>query len=280
MSWRKFLAIPQLIYYGVRAPRDQAVAWDRFWSGIQKTGKGGDIIWDSASTAELDDLREKLRSHMDLKLPVIDIGTGNGRQACMFAGEFPKVIGVDVSPAAISRAREAAAGLANVEFHVADASARGALRPIPKVDGPANVHIRGVFHVLDDAGRRALVQNIRNIVGKLGTLYIFETNIEGNPLDHLEFQGATLTSMPDPLRRCIAAGIRPPAHFGDEQLRTYFPSQDWEVVESGKTVAHGIPLHEGRDIELIPSFFAILRPRGAAHRLPAVEGKQTPVTTR
>src|SRR5262249_60351826 len=99
-----------------------------------------------------------------------------------------------------------------------------------------------------------------------GTAYVVETNIEGDPLDHLEFQGATLTSMPDPLRRCIEAGIRPPTHFGEEQLRTYFPPGEWEIVESGKTAAHGIPLHRGAQLEHIPSFRALLRPRAASAR--------------
>jgi SAM-dependent methyltransferase len=261
MSWRKFLAIPQLLWYAVRAPREQARAWDRFWGGVRKTGMGGDVIWDSASKDELDALREKVLAHFDRSLPVVDIGSGNGRQACLFAREFPKVVGVEVSPNAVRHAKEAAAGLENCQFIQADASIAGTLRPLVAGQGDVNVHIRGVFHVLTDAGRRALAKNIEEIVGRRGTVYLFETNIEGDPLDHLEFQGATLTSMPDPLRRCIEAGIRPPSHFGDEQLRTYFSPSTWEVVESGRTVAHGIPLHEGREIELIPSYYAILKPR-------------------
>lgn len=263
MSWRKFLAIPQLVFYGIRAPRDQARAWERFCKGVRKDGMGGDVLWDAASKEELDALQGTMRAHMDLGLPIVDVGTGNGRQACMFAGCFPKVIGVDLSPAAIARAKEAARSLANVELHAGDAAAPGALRALLPDGGDANVHIRGVLHVLDDAGRRALVRNIRELVGKRGTVYLLETNIEGDPLDHLEFQGATLTSMPDPLRRCIAAGIRPPARFGAEQLRTYFPPEEWEVLESGKTAAHGIPLHAGRAIEHIPSFYAVLRPRAS-----------------
>jgi hypothetical protein len=37
MSWRKYLLIPQLTLYSVRAPRDQAAAWERFWSGGWET---------------------------------------------------------------------------------------------------------------------------------------------------------------------------------------------------------------------------------------------------
>ncbi len=37
----------------MRSPRDQGLAWDRFWAGIQRTGPDGEVLWDAASTDEL-----------------------------------------------------------------------------------------------------------------------------------------------------------------------------------------------------------------------------------
>jgi hypothetical protein len=75
-------------------------------------------------------------------------------------------------------------------------------------------------------------------------------------------QGATPTSMPEPLRKCIAAGLKPPRHFGEAQLREVFPGWRWEVLESGGMVMHGVPLTTRGEYEEIPGFYGILRARG------------------
>jgi SAM-dependent methyltransferase len=260
MSWRKLTVIPQLIWYGLRAPRDQAKAWDRYWGDIRKTGIDGDVLWDAASTVELEAVRARVRAHFDAALPLVDVGCGNGRFTRALAAQFPKALGVDFSPSAVERARAESADAANVSFQVLDISAAGAGDELARALGDVNVFVRGVLHVLDPARRAAAVDNLKRALGARGTLYFSETNIEGNPLDHLEFQGATATSMPDPLRRCIAAGIRPPSHFGDPERERFFASSAWKTLESGKTVMHGIPLHEPGRIEDIPSYFAVVRP--------------------
>lgn len=56
---------------------------------------------------------------------VLDIGTGTGRLALLLAPRARRVIGIDQDASAIeeARARAAAAGVQNVEFHLADAEA-------------------------------------------------------------------------------------------------------------------------------------------------------------
>lgn len=257
MSWRKFTVIPQLMWYGIRAPRDQATAWDRYWGEIEKTGLDGQVLWDAASQVELDAVLARVKTHFDVSLPIVDVGCGNGRFTRALAALFPKALGVDFSAQAVERARSESKGA--VTFQVLDISAEGAGDEIVRAIGESNLFVRGVLHVLDPKRRAGAVANLRRTLGARGTLYFSETNIEGNPLDHLEFQGATATSMPEPLRRCIAAGIRPPSHFGDPEREQFFPA--WQVLESGKTVMHGIPLHEPGRIEDIPSYFAIVRPQ-------------------
>jgi len=195
MSWRKFLIIPQLMYYGLRAPRRQSEAWDRFWTGIGNTGPDGEVLWDAASPAETDQVVARLRAHMDLSLPFVDLGCGNGRQSRLLGELSPKVLGLDGSARAVARAEQESTGAANVSYRVADITAPDLGAKIHAELGDANVHIRGVLHVLDGAGRRAAVRNLRAITGAKGGVYLAETNI-ASPLDHLEFQGATATSMP------------------------------------------------------------------------------------
>jgi SAM-dependent methyltransferase len=135
----KYLLIPQLIWYGVRSPRDQALAWDRFWASIQRTGADGEVIWDAASTEELDRVRAHALEHMARDLPIVDIGCGNGRFSRLLAGSFPKVLGIDISAHAVRRAEEESGEADNVTYRVLDASAAGAGQRLFEELGEANV---------------------------------------------------------------------------------------------------------------------------------------------
>lgn len=255
----KYLLIPQLIWYGARSPRDQGLAWDRFWAGIQRTGADGEVIWDTASADELDGVRERALEHMAKDLPVVDFGCGNGRFSRLLAGSFPKVVGIDISAHAVRLAAEESSEVDNVSYRVVDASVAGAGHQLLEELGEANVFIRGVFHVFDDEQRERAVANLSEMIGQQGVVYFAETDYAGDPLDQLVGQGATATTMPEPLRKCIAAGIKPPRHFGQEQLRALFPPTYWETLESGPTTMHGLPLMAKGDFEPIPSFYAIVR---------------------
>ncbi len=66
------------------------------------------------------------------------------------------------------------------------------------------------------------------------------------------------------LLRCIAAGIRPPQNFGERRFRQYFPEEQWETLASGPSMLHGVPMTTQNELEQIPAFFALVRPRGAS----------------
>lgn len=262
MSWGKYLLLPQLISYAVRAPRDPAKAWDRFWSGIRRTGSQGEVLWDTEHPGEIEDVLGHMRRHFPPDLPVIDVGCGNGRFTRILAAHFPKVVGVDVSSHAIERAREESSGITNLSFHVADASIPYSLRWLADALGPSNVFMRGVLHVLDPKRRAVAIDNIRTTLGARGVFYLSESSIDGDPLDHMVLQGATPTSLPDPVRRVIAAGVRPPSRFGDAEIREYFPGAVWEILAQGPTVMYTLPLRTRTEIEALPSYFALGRRRG------------------
>jgi SAM-dependent methyltransferase len=259
MGLGKFLLIPQLIWYGARSPRDQGVAWDRFWASIRSTGPVGEVLWDAASAAELDAVRANALAHMATDLPVVDIGCGNGRFSRLLAASFPQVLGIDVSPHAVKIAEEESGDVHNVRYRVLDASVAGMGKQLSDELGEANVFMRGVLHVFDAEQRERAVANLRDIIGQRGVVYFSETNFEGDPLDQLVAQGATPTSMPEPLRKCIAAGIRPPRHFGDAQLAAFFPPAYWDALDSGPITMRGVPLTPKGEFELIPGFFAVVR---------------------
>ena len=264
MSWQKYLLLPQLIWYGVRGPRHQAVAWDRYWGAIRRTGAGGEVLWDAGSETEIHQSLERLLAHMDRTLPIIDVGCGNGRHTRALALHFPRAIGIDVAPQAIAKAWAESQDVPNVSFRILDASVPGTGRRLVEELGEVNVYMRGVLHILDHQSRLALLQNVREILGQRGTFYFLETDFAGSPLSYLESIGAKLGMIPLPLRHCIVSGINSPGHFGKRQHRTYFPDEEWETLASGETDVHTISLRTEHELEHIPGFFAIVRPRRTA----------------
>src|SRR6185369_6641510 len=135
------------------------------------------------------------------------------------------------------------AGVANVDFRVLDISRPGAGKALAAELGPVHAHVRGVLHVLTPEQIPIAVENLRDLVGKEGSLYVIETDFHGDPLDHLEYQGASAGSIPEPLRLCIASGVRPPAHFSEREFDTFFPRARWEHVAAGATVLQTLPMH-------------------------------------
>ena len=94
VSLRKYLLVPQLIFYATRAPRDQHLAWERYWSRVRRTGATGEVLWDTGEQSELDAAARQLQLHADLALPLVDLGCGNGRQAGALTRYAPRVVGI------------------------------------------------------------------------------------------------------------------------------------------------------------------------------------------
>jgi SAM-dependent methyltransferase len=187
--------IPKLVRLSRSAPKDRHKAWDQYWAGITATGPGGEVLWDSGSDHEFLGYKDSLLRYLDPALPVVDTGCGHGSFTRALAEVFPQVIGVDVSPHAVTMARTQSEGTANPVFEARDMTAPGAGAALAEsiqagVDG-ANVFIRGVLHVLDPAHQKALVENLRTLAGNRGTVFMAETNFHGNPVEYVSHLGAT-----------------------------------------------------------------------------------------
>jgi cyclopropane fatty-acyl-phospholipid synthase-like methyltransferase len=99
---------------------------------------------------------------------VLDVGCGTGEQTLLAAAHGAKVVGVDVAPTAIERARVKAAerGIA-ATFDVADALDLGQLgRTFDTVIDS------GVFHVFSDEDRPRYVRSLASVLRPAGTCYL------------------------------------------------------------------------------------------------------------
>lgn len=261
MSLRKFLLIPSLIRHGKRASREPGQAWQQYWSQVSNTGAGGDVLWDGASEVELTWCEQRARALLNPSLPLVDVGCGNGRYSRRLAEHFPHVLGLDVAEAAVRRAELESARVGNVTFRVGDAASSGAGVALHGELGDANAFVRGVFHVLDPRAKAELVNSLADLVGTAGRLLVVETAFEGGALDYLEYLGADNGELPDPLRRCIQAGLPVPKRFGQDELERCFSSEQWEVLEAGPVDIYGLGPRDGSSVQRIPGFYAGLRPR-------------------
>ena len=256
MSWRKYLLIPRLMLSSRGAPRSQAQAWERYWSTVRSMGPDGEVLWDTDQSAEFELAAAQLRQHADLTLPIVDLGCGSGRQARSLTALASQVVGIDGSPAAIAHARRSATG---VDFRVADIAEPGLGERLAAELGEANVHIRGVLHVIDDDQRRAVVETVAALLGTRGTLYLCESNHAGDALDYLVAQGARPSRLPAVVDRLVRSGVRAPRHFGPAELAGFFPPPAWQVLAQGPTVLYGVPVRPGGALQRIPALFALLR---------------------
>src|SRR4029077_8719820 len=128
---------------------------------------------------------------MDMSLPVVDVGCGNGGFARRLAPYFPMTIGVDLSESAIALARSESAGTPGVEFFAVDATIPGATAALAGQYAPMNVFVRGGFHILSPSARVEMAKNLLPLVGTTGRVFFSETNFRGTSLEYLESLGAT-----------------------------------------------------------------------------------------
>ncbi|MER5220674.1 amino acid adenylation domain-containing protein [Streptomyces flaveus] len=262
-TWERFSPPPQDAGDAAEPveERDTGDAWERYWAGIERTGRGGDVIWDADSGEEFQWLLGQARRHFGDALPVIDLGCGNGRYSRELAPHYPRVVGVDVSASAIEHAvREAQAeGVANVDYlavDMTDTEQAGALG-----EGPYNIFVRGVFHVLDSAARARLAAVASRLLGRDGVLIVHEPDYSTNSFGYLGFVGGKRGRAEDLVGPLEAAGVRHSQCFTRPELTAAFPADDWEILDDQAIQLHAIDPQSDAEALMLPGYYAVLRRR-------------------
>lgn len=260
-NWLSRVAlIPRVAWLSRGAPKSLPDGWNRYWSSIGSTGVGGDVLWDSADLTETSAYRPLIDEYFDPAIPVIDVGCGNGSFTRYLADIFAVTVGVDLSINAVELARSQSEGRAGLVFRQLDATVPGATSDLAVEYGPANVFVRGVFHILAPKARVELARNLLPLVGDKGRVLLVETNYRGSSLGYLTSLGATGTGIPAPLERAIR-DIPKPGHFGADDRALAFPADGWQALTDGPMVIQTIPLRDGSVFEEIPGYYAVLSAR-------------------
>ncbi|WP_053685791.1 class I SAM-dependent methyltransferase [Streptomyces sp. IGB124] len=259
--WERYSPPPgeENVDAGTAQERDTGDAWERYWAGIQRTGRGGDVIWDADSGEEFQWLLDQAQRHFRPDLPLIDLGCGNGRYSRELAPHYPSVVGVDVSVSAIDHARREAEGVANVDYLAIDMT--DAEQAAVLGEGPYNIFVRGVFHVLDTEARARLAAVADRLLGDEGTLIVHEPDYSSNSFGYLGFVGGKRGRAEDLVGPLEAAGVRHSHRFTRPELAEAFGADGWEIVEDEAIELHAIDPQSDSDALRLPGYYAVLRRR-------------------
>ncbi|RLL69564.1 class I SAM-dependent methyltransferase [Streptomyces sp. Z26] len=210
-----------------------ALAWENFWRDAPP--EEHTVFWDAPQERTGAVHLPLLAPYFGGGRPVVDVGCGNGSVTRFLAGHYGRVIGVDVSAEAVSRARDAASGdegagtaLAFRQLDATDIEAVGGLRT--ELAGDADVYVRGVLHQCSPGDRPRLAASVAALVGERGRVFVVEPAAEG---------GAALTALsqraegpPSALAAVLAHGIRP-MEMPDESLPALFGTAGLDVLARG-----------------------------------------------
>lgn len=147
-------------------------AWEGFWGDAPDDQ--GAVFWDAEPALTVGIHLALFEPHLVAAgLPVVDLGCGNGTQTRFLADRYPRVLGVDLSAAALRHARSAdPAG--QVEFRQVDAAERAEAEQLHAELGDVNVYMRGVLHQCDPDDRQPVVDGIAALLGERGRAFVVE----------------------------------------------------------------------------------------------------------
>ena len=231
------------------------IAWESFWKSL--TGDQQDVLWnvshDEAASSDFELFREFVE---ESPLPLVDTGCGDGTQTEFFGQHLKKVVGVDVSAAAIQIAQQNSK-LSNISYQVLDLlNTEDCIRFHQRL-GDSHVYMRGVLMQFSPEDRLKAVANLKILIGSQGYLFMNEYVPQTKAYYQEIFQQQ---GMPAGFHRVLQHGITP-GGITDVELKEFFPDQDYEPVRKGNYLMHtNIQLADGSYAKA-PSFYLILKKR-------------------
>jgi SAM-dependent methyltransferase len=233
-------------------PNRYLTSWESFWSS--STGAPGEIFWDADPAHAAQQDLALFRGDVDRRLPLIDLGCGNGTQTRFLANHFPRVLGTEISPAAVEIARTKQAA-PNVSYRVLDVLSPDAAQVLHEEIGDANVYMRAVLHQLSPADHATAIQSIERLLGGKGLLYLVELSSAAEPF----FAQLIQQYGPPPgLARVFQHQITP-GMVNENDLERLFPPDRFTLLRTGKShiqTVHTLPTGE---VVKVPAFYALLR---------------------
>lgn len=208
------------------APMHHADAWESFWRAAPTTA--GSVLWDASAqfTAALH--LPLLAAHTSGGVPLVDVGCGNGTQTRFLAGRYGRVVGVDVSGEAVSRALSGPGTAA--EFRSLDAAEPGPVQRLHAELGDSDVYLRGVLHQCTPQDRVRMARSVATLAGTAGRALVVE------PAEGAKHVLAELMARPEgpppELTAVFRHGIAP-MEMADDEVPALFTEAGLHILASG-----------------------------------------------
>jgi SAM-dependent methyltransferase len=204
-------------------------AWEGFWEDASE--EPGGVFWDAEPALTVGLHLALMEPQLAAAwLPVVDLGCGNGTQTRFLADRYPKVLGADLSAAALDRARDAdSAG--RVDFRQLDATADEQVAALCAELGDTNVYMRGVLHQSEPGDRQALVDAVAALIGERGRAFVVELSERARPI--LRELAGHPAGPPPKLAPIFAHGIAP-GEVSDAAVPAYVAEAGLAVLASGE----------------------------------------------
>lgn len=229
-----------------------SISWENFWS--TSTGATGEIFWDADPAHAAQQDLALFQIHLDPKLTMIDLGCGNGTQTRFLANHCVRVIGTEISPAAVGIARTKHTA-PNVSYRVLDVLSPDDAQTLHQEIGDANVYMRAVLHQLSPADHATAIQSIERLLGRKGVLYLVELSSAAEPFFA---QLITQYGPPPGLARVFQHQITP-GMVNENDFDVLFPSDRFTLLRTGPSHIQTVHTLPTGDVVKVPAFYAIFR---------------------
>ncbi|MGW1611630.1 class I SAM-dependent methyltransferase [Streptomyces sp. NPDC002285] len=204
-------------------------AWEGFWR--EASDEQGAVFWDAEPALTAGRHLALFEAHLtDPGLALVDLGCGNGTQTRFLAERFPRVLGVELSAAALDHARRADhAGQAT--YRLFDAVEKAEAETLHAELGDTNIYMRGVLHQAEPDDRQLMVNGIATLVGERGRAFLVELSESAKPI--LIGLAQSPSGPPPKLAPIFRHGIAP-GEVADASVPEYLRAAGLSVLASGE----------------------------------------------
>jgi SAM-dependent methyltransferase len=229
-------------------------SWERFWSTL--SGTAGEIFWDADPAHAAQQDLVLFQDYVDPQLPLVDLGCGNGTQTRFLADHFSRVIGTEISPAAINIAHTRNSA-PNISYRILDVLCPDDAQVLHEEIGDANLYMRTVLHQLSPTDHATAIQSIERLLGRRGILYLIELS---SAAESYFTQLIKQYGPPPGLARVFQHEITP-GMVNENDLEVLFPPDRFTLLRTGKSEIHTVHTLPTGEVVKVPAFYAILRQR-------------------